>query len=126
LIQGRKKSLALLRIVSTHEQRERIAPLLPGKASDPGVTAKTNRLFVVIVDMTNRKSSGFVAALISPETTAIFSSLQQHYALNFSTVLDNRIGILLPILTKNLVELSSAIMPTALCCRQMHWCGPDL
>ena len=37
------------RVVLRDDQWERIAPLLPGKASDCGVTAKDNRLFLEAV-----------------------------------------------------------------------------
>jgi transposase len=36
-------------MVLTDEQWKRIAPVLPGKATDPGVTAKNNRLFLEAV-----------------------------------------------------------------------------
>jgi hypothetical protein len=39
----------LIRTVLRNDQWERIAPELPGKAGDPGVTARDNRLFVEAV-----------------------------------------------------------------------------
>jgi transposase len=56
---------------------EKIAPLLPGKASDPGATAKDNRLFLEAVLWRVRTGvpwrdlpSGFGSALVrSPRTT---------------------------------------------------------
>jgi transposase len=36
----------LIRVVLSDEQWERVAPLLPGKATDPGATAKDNRFFL--------------------------------------------------------------------------------
>ena len=38
----------------TESQWERIAPLLPGKIGDVGVTAKDNRLFVEAVSVSHR------------------------------------------------------------------------
>jgi transposase len=42
-------SSALIRTILTDEQWQRVAPLLPGKATDPGVTGKDNRLFLEAV-----------------------------------------------------------------------------
>jgi transposase len=39
----------LIRTVLRNDQWERIAPELPGKAGDPGVTARDNRLFIEAV-----------------------------------------------------------------------------
>ena len=39
----------MIRTILKDEQWERIAPELPGKASDPGTTARDNRLFVEAV-----------------------------------------------------------------------------
>jgi hypothetical protein len=39
----------LIRTILNHEQWERIAPELPGKAGDPGATASDNRLFIEAV-----------------------------------------------------------------------------
>jgi transposase len=39
----------LIRMVLTNEQWKRVAPLLPGKATDPGATGKNNRLFLEAV-----------------------------------------------------------------------------
>lgn len=39
----------MIRTVLRNDQWERIAPELPGKAGDPGVTARDNRLFVEAV-----------------------------------------------------------------------------
>lgn len=36
----------MIRLILTDEQWERVAPLLPGKVTDPGATAKDNRLFL--------------------------------------------------------------------------------
>lgn len=36
----------MIRLVLRDDQWERVAPLLPGKPSDPGVTARDNRLFL--------------------------------------------------------------------------------
>ncbi|MFI5014676.1 MAG: transposase, partial [Hyphomicrobiales bacterium] len=36
----------MIRTVLTQEQWERVAPLLPGKATDPGATARDNRVFL--------------------------------------------------------------------------------
>ena len=36
----------MIRTVLTDEQWHRVAPLLPGKATDPGATAKDNRRFL--------------------------------------------------------------------------------
>ena len=38
--------MGIKRYEVSQEQWERIAPMLPGKASDPGRTAADNRLFV--------------------------------------------------------------------------------
>ena len=45
------------RLILLDHQWERIAPHLPGKVSDPGVTAKDNRLFVEAVLWIVRTSS---------------------------------------------------------------------
>lgn len=44
----------MTRTMLTDEQWEKIAPLLPGKKSDCGVTAKNNRLFIEAVLWINR------------------------------------------------------------------------
>jgi len=39
----------LIRTILTPDQWERVAPLLPGKATDPGATAEDNRVFLEAV-----------------------------------------------------------------------------
>jgi len=45
------------RMILRDDQGERIAPLLPGKASDCGVTARDNRLFLEAILWTARTGS---------------------------------------------------------------------
>jgi transposase len=49
LFQGCQKEVTLERRVLRNDQWERIAPLLPGKAEDPGRSGADNRLFVEAV-----------------------------------------------------------------------------
>jgi len=44
----------LIRMMLRDEQWERIAPELPGKKSDPGATARDNRLFVEVISWSAR------------------------------------------------------------------------
>ena len=49
-----RKDIDMVRMVLNDQQWEKIAPMLPGKASDCGVTAKNNRLFLEAVLWINR------------------------------------------------------------------------